>query len=320
MRRELLALATELSRQQQPYLVATVIWARGPSSGKRGSAAIVRPDGTATGWIGGACAEPAVLREAGEALQDGKPRILLLGTEEDLADKTRPDVIKVPISCTSEGALEVFLEPVLPAPHLVLVGGSPAVTTLTSLARSLDWRVTVVDVGAGSDDHPLADQVLSSISMPDDVTSATAVVVATQGHHDEPAIEAALASDAGYIGLVASAARAETLIGYLRDRGLPEEQLRRVQAPAGLDLGPIDHREIGVAILGELVRRRAAGELAGWAAPAAIGQIAVDPVCGMEVDPDGAPWSATHGALSYHFCSPRCMEEFEQAPADFVGV
>lgn len=302
--RELLELAANLSRRHQPFLTATVVWARGPSSGKRGSAAIIEPDGTVTGWIGGACAEPVVLREAMDALADGQARLLFLGTDEDIANAARPDVTTVPISCTSEGAMEVFLEPMLPQPHLVVVGSSPAVETLGQLSAALGWRVSVVDNDV----------------MPEPVGPSTAIVIATQGHHDEPALEAALETDAGYIGLVASAKRAETILGYLRDRGLSQNQLDRVVAPAGLDLGHIEHREIAVGILADLVRRRAIGEFEGWPATMAETHLAIDPVCHMEVDVATARWISEHDGETYYFCSPGCKTTFDKTPAEYAGV
>ena len=304
MNRELLELATELSRRHQPFLVATVVWARGPSSGKRGSTAIIQADGSINGWIGGACAAPVVARESREAMADGKPRLLFLGTEEDIAGIDRPEVITVPISCTSEGALEVFLEPNLPQPHLVVTGNSPAVDTLVSLARTLDWRVDMVD---------------DRLEMPE-VSSSSAIVIATQGHYDEPAVEAALSTGAGYIGLVASAKRAETVLGYLRDRGFGQDQLGRVRAPAGMDLGHIAHKEIGVSIIADLVRRRAAGELSGWPIPAEDPHIAIDPVCQMEVEVAAARWIADHDGETFYFCAPGCKAAFEREPAEFLGV
>jgi len=305
MNRQLLELAADLSRRHQPFLTATVVWARGPSSGKHGSTAIIVPDGSVHGWIGGACAEPVVIREAREAMMDGIPRLLFLGTEEDIAMvEDRPDVRTVPISCTSEGALEVFLEPILPSPHLVAVGGSPAVRTLMALAETLDWRVDVVS---------------EDLDMPQ-VSGSTAIVIATQGHYDEPAVEAALATEAGYIGLVASAKRAETVLGYLRDRGHPDDQLARVVAPAGMDLGHIAHREIGVSIVADLVRRRAAGELRGWPVPAERPHVALDPVCKMEVEVANARWISEHDGETYYFCAPGCKAAFEKAPAEYAGV
>ena len=305
MNQELLELAADLSRRHQPFLTATVVWARRPSSGKRGSTAIVTPDGTVHGWIGGACAEPVVIRESREAISDGKPRLLFLGTEQDLATvEDRPDVITVPISCTSEGALEVFLEPMLPAPHLVVVGESPAVKTLVSLAETLDWRV---------------DQVTDHLDF-GDIERSSAIVIATQGHYDEPAVEAALGTEAGYIGLVASPKRAKTVLGYLRDRGVAEDQLGRVIAPAGIDLGHIAHREIGVSIVADLVKRRAAGELRGWPIPAEKPHVVIDPVCGMEVEVATAKWITEHEGETYYFCAPGCKTAFETEPARYAGV
>ncbi len=320
MNRELLELAAELSRLHQPFLVATVVWARGPSSGKRGASAIIDAHGKVTGWIGGACAQPVVAREARDAMADGRPRLLFLGTPEDIRDVDRPDVISVPISCTSEGALEVYLEPMLPQPHLVAVGRSPAVETLAGLATALDWRVTVLDDGGEAVDHPAADRVVTTLTMPDDVDSGTSIVIATQGHYDEPALEAALGTEAGYIGLVASAKRAETVIGYLRDRGVDPDQLRRITAPAGIDLGHIQHREIGVAVLAELVALRATGAIDRGLPPGKPAHTAIDPVCHMEVEVGTARWIAEHDGETYYFCAPGCKTAFEKDPATFLAT
>lgn len=319
MKAELLEMAADLSRRHQPFLVATVVWARGPSSGKSGSSAIIDERGQVSGWIGGACAEPVVVREAREALADGKPRLLFLGSPEDIDELARPEVTAIPISCTSEGALEVYLEPVLPIQHLVAVGRSPAVRTLAGLATSLGWKVTVVDDGGSDKDHPGAAGVITTLEFPDDVDERTFVVVATQGHYDEPALEAALATKAGYIGLVSSQRRAETVLSFLGDRGVSPDQLERIKAPAGIDLGKIEHREIGVAILAELVGLRAAGlTAAGQPADHEPPHTEIDPVCGMEVDVAEARWIAEFEGETYYFCAPGCKTAFEKDPVSHL--
>ena len=245
--------AGELTRRGQPFALATVVWRQGPSSGQQGSRAIITAGGDLHGWIGGACAEPVVIREAQQVITEGVPRLLLLGTPEQFASKAEaggavPDGMTfVPIACQSEGALEVYIEPVLPAPHLVVVGRSPMVATLADLSRALGWRTTVLDRGAFS----AADADESSM-----------VVVATQGHGDEDAVEQAVAARPAYLGLVGSAKRGAAVLGYLADRGVPQDQLDRVRVPAGLDLGRTSHREIAVAILAELVQLRASGDMA----------------------------------------------------------
>lgn len=319
MNRELLELAADLSRRHQPFLVATVVWARGPSSGKRGSSAVIQADGAVTGWIGGACAEPVVIREAREAMEDGKSRLLFLGPPGDINELDRPEVISVPISCTSEGALEVFLEPMLPQPHLVAVGRSPAVRTLSQLAGALDWRVTVVDDGGDAADHPGASEVVTTLTFSDFVGPSTAIVIATQGHYDEPALEAALATEAGYIGLIASGKRADTVIGYLRDRGIADGQLARITAPAGIDLGHIQHREIGISVLAQLVALRAEGTIAGGVEMKEQPHTAIDPVCHMEVDIAGAKWISDHAGETYYFCAPGCKTAFEKDRESYLA-
>jgi len=315
MNREILELAADLHRRHRPFVMVTVVWVRGPSSGKQGGTALIEADGRIHGWIGGACAEPTVLREARKVMNEGSSRLMYLGPAEELDGHTRPGVVTVPIACASEGALEVYMEPVLPQPHVVVVGRSPAVRTLARLASALDWRVTVVDDGGvlGPIDGVTVHQTLDVIPQLG-IDDTTAVVVATQGHYDEPALEAALATPAPYIGLVSSSMRSESVLGYLAECGFTSDDLQRIHTPAGLDLGRIEHREIAVAILAQLVAIRAAGGIAGSpsvlvAAPAT----AVDPICGMTVDIADARFVSELGGETHYFCCPACQKTFETA-------
>ncbi len=251
--------AGELTRRGQPFALATVVWRQGPSSGQQGSRAIITAAGDLHGWIGGACAEPVVIREARQVITEGVPRLLLLGTRDQFGAAVPDGMTVVPIACQSEGALEVYIEPVLPAPHLVIVGRSPMVATLADLSRALGWRTTVLDRGEFS----AADADESSM-----------VVVATQGHGDEEAVAQAVAARPAYLGLVGSAKRGAGVLGYLADRGVPQDELDRVRVPAGLDLGRTTHREIAVAILAELVQLRASGGLGGQRPAAGGGRVA----------------------------------------------
>jgi len=317
---EVLKLAAELSARGRPYVLATVVWRRAPSSGKEGATALITPDRTIHGWIGGACAEPTVVREALKAIDEGTPRLLFLGSPEELAAHRREGVVSVPIACQSEGALEVYVEPVLPLPQIVAIGRSPAALTLTRLARGLGWRSLAIDDGGQVTGHD-ADTVITSLDLAD-VDDRSFVVVATQGHYDEDALQRALATPAAYVGLVASAKRAEAVLGYLRDRGVEAAQLARVHAPAGLDLGHVGTDEIAVAIVAEILQLRAAGELD--APPAALAPTVrheeADPVCGMTVDVAGARYRTMHEGRTVYFCSAACLATFEQEPARFEEV
>jgi len=306
----------ELTRRGEAFALATVVWRQGPSSSQPGSRAIITAAGELHGWIGGACAEPVVIREAQRVMADGTARLLLLGTPEQFGGGIPDGMTVVPISCQSEGALEVYIEPVLPAPHLVIVGDSPMTRTLASLARALGWRTDLV---RGPD---FTAQAADGRSM---------VVVATQGHGDEEALEAATAARPAYLGLVGSRRRGATVLGYLADRGVPQDQLDRVRVPAGLDLGPTTHQEIAVAILAELVQLRASGALAGAHAgardPAASNRAvrdrapaaepARDPVCGMAVTA-GSSRPVRYEGTDYYFCCAGCRQAFEQDPDAYV--
>ena len=299
--------AGELARGGEEFALATVVWRQGPSSGQQGSRAIVTTAGKVHGWIGGACAEPVVIREAQRAIADGESRLLLLGDPEQFG--TVPEGMTViPISCQSEGAMEVYIEPVRATPRLVVVGRSPMAHTLSDLAKVIGWNAEVVE---------------SSGFSPSQVDSRSFVVVASQGTGDEEAIERAVVARPAYVGLVASQRRGESVLGYLADRGVAPELLERVHVPAGLDLGHTTHTEIAVAILAELVQLRAAGALsvgAGVGVSAAAGAPAapppaIDPVCGMTVAADETTRPFEHDGVTYHFCGAGCRAAFERDPA-----
>jgi xanthine dehydrogenase accessory factor len=299
--------ARELVRDGQEFALATVVWRQGPSSGQQGARAIITVDGDLHGWIGGACAEPVVIREAREVIRSRESRLLLLGAAERFGAAVPDGMAVIPISCQSEGALEVYIEPVVPPPHLVIVGRSPMAHTLADLATALGWRTDLRD---GPE--------FSSA----DLNARSLVVIATQGHGDEEAVEHAVAADPAFVGLVASERRGEAIRGYLADRGVPRDRLDRVRAPVGLDLGHTSHREIAVAILAELVRLRAAGELPSVqpAESAAEPVQATDPVCGMTVTAGPSTHPVEHDGVTYHFCCVGCRDTFARDPGAYTGT
>jgi xanthine dehydrogenase accessory factor len=308
-----MAEAAELARSGEPFALATVVWRQGPSSSQQGSRAIITAAGELRGWIGGACAEPVVIREAQRVITSGEAKLLLLGSPDQFGGAVPDGMMVIPISCSSEGALEVYIEPVVPVPHLVVVGHSPMAHTLAQLAQALSWRTELID---GPD--------FSSA----DADEQTMVVVASQGHNDEGLVERAVAARPAYLGLVGSRKRGAAVLGYLADRGVPADQLARVKVPAGLDLGSTTHQEIAVAIMAELVQLRAAGELGGAVAAGAVAAgaahaprqaaEATDPVCGMTVTagPEGMPLE--HDGVTYYFCCAGCREAFARTPAAYV--
>ena len=303
----------ELTRRGQAFALATVVWRQPPSSSQPGARAIITADGELHGWIGGACAEPVVIREAQRVIAEGTARLLLLGTPDQFGGAVPDGMTVIPIACQSEGALEIYIEPVLPVPHLVIVGNSPMAEVLAAQAGALGWRADRVD---GPD---FATDMANERSM---------IVVATQGHDDEDVLARAVAARPAYLGLVGSRRRGATVLGYLADRGVPKEELDRVRVPAGLDLGKTTHQEIAVAILAELVQLRASGALPRPQAAATVASAAaakpgrrgvtapaeaVDPVCGMTVA-TASSRPLRHDGADYYFCCAGCRQAFEQDP------
>jgi xanthine dehydrogenase accessory factor len=253
-----------------------------------------------------------VVREAKQVIEDHNARLILLGTPDQFGAAVPDGMTVVPISCQSEGALEVYIEPVLPVPHLVVVGSSPMAQTLAGLGRTLGWNTDLIDGPHFTVDH---------------VGPRSMVIVATQGHDDEDITQRAIAAHPAYLGLVASKKRGEAVLGYLADSGVPLPELERVQAPAGLDLGRTSHEEMAVAVLAQLVQMRAAGAFDRQIQPPHPERVelnmveplsAVDPVCGMTVDADSSAHPFTHDGTTYYFCSSGCRRSFEKDPGAYL--
>lgn len=303
---DVMELAVDLARSGQSFAMATVVWRKPPSSGQHGSRAVITAEGTLHGWIGGACAEPVVVREAKRVIEAGSPSLIWLGQPEDFEGMHVPaGVVTVPMSCQSEGALQLFIEPVLVAPEVIVVGRSPMAMTLLELVRGIGWRGEIVD---GPD--------FTAAS----VNPSSVVVVATQGHGDEEAVEAAVAGDPAFVGLVASRKRGEVVLGFLADRGVPAERIARVRVPVGLDLGHTTHREIAVAILAELVQLRASGAFVSRRTLVPVVEPAqvIDLVCGMTVAAVPANRPFEYQGTTYYFCAMGCRVAFERDPESFI--
>jgi xanthine dehydrogenase accessory factor len=343
MTEDLLQLRQDLSRRGEPFALATVVWRRAPSSAQPGNQAIVTAAGKVRGWLSGACADSVVIREARKAMETGEAQLVLLGSPDELAARANDGISLVPMQCQSEGAIELFVEPVLPKPHLVLIGRTPMVKTLTGLAKTLGWRTVVVDDRGDPEAHPQADHVVTTLDLEAaGVGENSLVVVATQGQYDELAVDKALGTKAAFIGLIASRKRSKGVMDWLRDVDYTEEMLARVKAPAGLDLGSLKHEEIAVGVLAELVQFNAARKPSVVAAssPSSSSEAArneatetptapvpsagdspgdaVDPVCDMLVDIVTARFVSEHEGQTYYFCCPACKKKFEAEPAKYL--
>jgi len=325
MRAELLQMAADLARRGEPFVLAVVVRRESYSSAHQGDMAVITADGGYHGWLGGNCTQPTVQREARRALADGQPRLVSLSPDPDR--NARPGVTAVPMTCRSGGSVDVYLEPILPVPRLLVFGPSPAARALAALGHDMGYLVDVVDPSGDRRAFPSADRIFQAPSVPEVAALAAGAehlfaVVATMGENDEDSVAASLALDPAYLGVVASRKRFALLRETLVSRGIAGERLDRIRNPAGLDLGARLPEEVALSILAEIVqvRRARLAELAREAVAAAAvptqGE-AVDPVCGMTVVIASARHHAEHEGRAYYFCNPRCREKFLAAPEHY---
>lgn len=314
MPQPLLELAHELTLAGKPFVLATVVWCERPTSAKPGAQALIEANGRMTGWIGGSCSQPIVVREALRALQESdEPYLLHLGAD---GGTIRQYVRVFPMTCASGGALEVYMEPHFPLPQLVLIGASPIIAALHQLASTLHFNIIQLD-------HADLSQVT--------LDARASIVIATHGEYDEDALEQALRSPARYVGLVASHRRADTCRACLRASGIEEQQLARLHAPAGLDIGAITPEEIAASILAELVQMSRlaampslkvqldAHEVQEMLPGAPVGdETALDPVCGMIVETVNARHRSSYDGQVFYFCCPACKRLFEGNPQAYL--
>jgi xanthine dehydrogenase accessory factor len=252
---DLYSQAAQLTARAEPFALATVVRVEGSSSAPRGSKALIDSQGKLlAGWVGGGCAESAVRSEALKCLETGAPRILTL----DMTDE------QLGIGMPCGGTMDVFIEPVLPPPELLIVGHGRIAETLSTLGRIMGFAVTVNDPAAIGADFPDA---LKIVTEDFDLTETpigpkTYVVIATQHKRDHLWLKKALEGSVAYVGLIASRHRAALVFDYLRAAGVGEEKIATVHSPAGLYLGAATPEEIALSVVSQVVALRRGGSAA----------------------------------------------------------
>jgi xanthine dehydrogenase accessory factor len=289
--------AAELVRTREPFVQATVVRAQKPTSAHAGDTALVRADGSIDGFVGGTCAEASVREYGLMTLSTNQPLLLRIVPGKAPPQSTEEGAVTVANPCLSGGAVEIFLEPRVPAPRVLVVGESPIAEALARLGGPLGYAV---ELAPGADAVPRADDA--------------ALVVASHGRGEEPALTAALRLGIPYVGLIASRIRGASVLAAL---DVPDDQRARVHSPAGLDIGGRTAAEIALSVLAQIVAERRAAERH---APVALPASAVDPVCGMTVAPvDSSPHATVDGVTTW-FCCDGCRTTFLADPARYAAA
>jgi xanthine dehydrogenase accessory factor len=320
-----------LRNSGHPFVVATVVRAEKPTSAKPGAKAIITEGSTLTGWIGGSCAEPTVRREAKKALQDGQPRLLRLCPPEKMGQAPQEGVIEIALTCISGGTLEIYIEPQLAQPHLLVIGHLATAEALVRLGKDLGWRVSLMGLDVTRARFPGADQIFDHLEFSQvSITKNTYIVVASHGNYDEDMLVTALQSAAPYVALIASKKRSSAILQYLNEANLTQEQIARLKYPAGLDFGAVTPEEIALSILAEIIQRRrrtsisdspvSTAPVANFELPMAPSPAleAIDPVCGMTVEIATAHFSSEYAGTTYYFCAAGCKRSFDKEPQKYI--
>lgn len=282
MRPDLLPLAASLSARGERFALVTVVRREPPSSARVGDTALITESGEYHGWAGGGCTRETVIREAQRAMTDGEPRFISLSPG---ATAPRPGMVALQMTCDSGGTVEIYVEPVLPIPRLVLFGATPAVEALARIGEAMGYRVE---------------------RGPEAATKGAHVLVGTMGDEDLEVLQKVLRGEPAYVGVIASRKRFDQVRETLIACGVPRAAVEKVAAPAGLDIGARAPEEIALSVMAQIVQEKRKKVVHQQPVEA------VDPICGMKVAVAGARHVAELEGKTYYFCCAGCRTRFLQ--------
>lgn len=329
MSNEIYELASDLITQGEAFATVTVVRNEAPSSGKTGDKAIVNKTGVLKGWVGGGCVYSIVLKEVTEALDDGKPRLVRVSPSPQ---SDPPHGVKeYKMTCYSGGEVDLYIEPVMPKPHLVIIGKSIIGRALMKAAKAIDFRLTIINEDANAEVFPEADlhQMhfdLGGITF----NKHTFIVVATQGDNDERGLQTALSVPCRYVGFISSRKKRDAVYTNLRALGYPQEQLDAIHAPAGIDINGKTPPEVAISILAEIIQEYRSKDLPfesfvvpemAEKAPAELEdrpQIITNPVCGMPISLGMAKYIIEQNGAPIYFCCDGCKIKFDAEPEKYL--
>ena len=327
-----------LENEHATFAIATVVARTSPVSSHLGDRALIFPDGHMEGFVGGSCSRDIVRRQALAAIHSRRPLLLQIRPETGAADAPRHDAerVVIPMSCSSEGAVDVYIEPCVPLRRLVVAGFTPVACELVRLASLLEYDVVHVvdatelgDVAAppGVRVVELRDLAAFLDALAANSRDALLAVVASQGHYDEAALEIVLGYDLTFVGLLASRRRASNVAGILAQQGVPAERIATIRTPVGLDIGARNPGEVAVSVLAEIIAHAAAAAGGAETAAAETGTAlghgaddAVDPICGMNVERATARHRYEHAGTTYVFCCAGCRSTFAADPERYLAA
>lgn len=322
MRNAFIDKINSLRNTSEAYATAIIVRRKIPSSGKPGDQAVITPDGRIHGWVGGGCTRGIILKEALSAIRDGKPRMVHISP--DAQPNSTITTKNYTMTCQSGGEVEVYVEPVLPKPQIILFGTSHIAMAVVKLASVMEYRVTAVMHDPDKNVFPTADQIVNIKEWRgDDLQKNAYTIVCTQGEGDVEALMSALSLDRPYLAFVASRKKAASIFGDLRHQGITNDQLKTIKTPAGLDINAKLAEEVAISILAQVIEdfRKVPKEKQEIPVEQVIlnnDDFYMNPVCGIPVQKSTAKHVIDYKSEKYYFCCDGCKVSFEKEPARYA--
>jgi len=313
----------ELIKGSEPFVMAQVVGRQAPSSSKVGDKAIVKRNGKMVGWIGGGCVQGIVLKESSDAITSGKPRLVRIGKQLSNT-KNQEGVMNYTMTCQSEGQVEIYLEPVLPQPHLLVMGKSEIAKALVRLGKAINFKVTGVADGANLQTFGKVDELITQIDLSKVKTTAMSfIVVASQGEHDEQSLLEALKKESAYVGFVSSRKKVANVLKYLQEAGIEQSAIDKLHSPAGIDITAKQPDEVAISILAEIIQvKNGLTEMFKMDSKSEQTEIVpsfyINPVCGVPVDINNPKHIIEHQEEQVYFCCDGCKIKFEKDPEKYI--
>ena len=312
-------------KNNEPFVIAIVVRKDAPSSGKVGDKAIITKFGEIIGWVGGGCVKGILIKESLEALKSGKGRLVKIGKSIKLSKQE--GVMEYKMTCQSEGTIEVFIEPVLPKPHIVVIGESENAKALTKLASAVGFKVTGVAQGATLTTFPKVDELITQINLTQvKTTPATFIIIATQGEGDEKALLESLKKERAFIGFIASKKKMISVSEYLKSYSISKSEIASIRAPIGKDIKAKSPDEVAISILAELIEYKNThnNTLAFEKFETSIDKnnpkpvYYTNPVCGVPVDMNNPKHIVEYKGEKVYFCCDGCKVKFDAEPSKYI--
>jgi xanthine dehydrogenase accessory factor len=324
MLEQFLAKAQELRKKNEPFAIAVVVRREAPCSGKSGDKAIINKYGEIFGWVGGGCVKSIVIKEAEDAMRSGEARLIKIG--KSASPIKQQGIMEYKMTCLSEGAVDIFLEPVLPTPHLVIIGKGAIAKALVKLGKVSGYRITAIANDAKPDTFEGVDELITQLNFQQVKTNTySSIVVATQGEDDEKALELALKQQHAYIGFVASKKKRTGVFEYLLQSGVEQSKIDEIKSPAGIDINAKKPEEVAISILAEIIQLKnnspaAAGftQFDETRAEAGKPKFYINPVCGVPIDVNSPKHTIEYNGEKVYFCCDGCKIKFEQEPKKYI--